>query len=139
MSQDASGRAGGATFYFPVLTECAQCCQHGQCQWDGVDGEWFCRACWAGPEQQAPPPNSLWPHPSILLTKSQATAAASLRPWLLGLSSSGPGGGARGDLSTGDGRQLGASPPAGGGALVLGFDIEWRPNFVKGSTLNPKP
>lgn len=105
-----------------VLTACGQCNSAAPCQWDVADRNWFCQKCWNGLGEKGPDPT--WPSPSIVCTRDQSLAAEHLRPWMARID-----GGS--NLGDGDGRTRG-----GGASLVVGFDIEWRPNFVKGEVPN---
>ena len=105
----------------PVTTECAECNPLGvtpplPCRWDARDENYFCRACFDA-IGQAPPDPEAW-QPSVVCTRDQAFAGAVCARWR-----------ARIDAEP-DARD---STPS---LLLLGFDVEWRPNYVKGAVPN---
>ena len=105
----------------PVTTECAECNPLGvtpplPCRWDARDENYFCRACFDA-IGQAPPDPEAW-QPSVVCTRDQAFAGAVCARWR-----------ARIDAEP-DARD--SSPSL----LLLGFDVEWRPNYVKGAVPN---
>ena len=99
-----------------LLTECAECGVSGTpqtCQWDAVDKEWFCRRCFELANIRSPNPE--WtPGPSVVCTRDQGFASTLCDEWRERLESG---------LNTNKN-------------LCIGFDIEWRPNYVKGETPN---
>ena len=86
------------------------------CRWDARDENYFCRACFDA-IGQAPPDPEAW-QPSVVCTRDQAFAGAVCARWH-----------ARIDAEP-DARD---STPS---LLLLGFDVEWRPNYVKGAVPN---
>ena len=86
------------------------------CRWDARDENYFCRACFDA-IGQAPPDPEAW-QPSVVCTRDQAFAGAVCARWR-----------ARIDAEP-DARD---STPS---LLLLGFDVEWRPNYVKGAVPN---
>ena len=106
----------------PITTECAECNPVGvtpplPCQWDARDRNYFCRACFDAIGQA--PPNPAWAT-SVVCTRDQAFAGAVCARWR-----------ARENLDA----ELSTTrekPPS----LLLGFDVEWRPNYVKGAVPN---
>ena len=102
----------------PVTTECAECNPLGvtpplPCRWDARDENYFCRACFDAIGQA--PPNPAWAT-SVVCTRDQAFAGAVCARWRARL----------------DAEQNARSAPS----LLLGFDVEWRPNYVKGAVPN---
>lgn len=105
-------RADVSAIGLAVVTECAECVSKKpqQCQWDPVDREFFCRGCFERSGISSPNP-SWHPVPQVVCTSDQGFAARFCEEWRLRLAS-------------------------GNEKLMLGFDIEWRPNYVKGETAN---
>ena len=104
--------------YIAITTECAECNPLGvspplPCQWDTRDSNYFCRACFDAIGQA--PPNPAWAT-SVVCTRDQAFAGAVCARWRARL----------------DAEQNARSAPS----LLLGFDVEWRPNYVKGAVPN---
>ena len=97
-------------FLVPVVTECGTCASVVACQWDGVDGNWFCRGCWLEIGGRGPDPS--WPDATVVCTRDQAHAAEATRAWRAGLDDD--------DAE----------------ALPVGFDVEWKPNYVRGEPPN---
>ena len=113
MSGAARAPESADAFYLPVTTECGTCDAPTHCQWDGADGDWFCLPCWQSAGMA--PPNPAWPVPSVVCTRDQNFAAVYLQQWRA---------------------RVDAPGAASVGAMLVGFDVEWRPNFVKGSAPN---
>ena len=102
----------------PVITECAECNPLGEspplpCHWDARDRNYFCRPCFDAIGQA--PPHPSW-ETSVVCTRDQAFAGAVCAQWRERL----------------DAEQDALAEPS----LLLGFDVEWRPNYVKGAVPN---
>ena len=113
-----SSRPPQDAHYIAITTECAECNPLGvspplPCQWDTRDSNYFCRACFDAIGQA--PPNPAWAT-SVVCTRDQAFAGAVCARWRARL----------------DAEQNARSAPS----LLLGFDVEWRPNYVKGAVPN---
>ena len=112
-----------------ISGECGQCDSSVVAlQYDPSDANFFCRPCWNGIGKDGPNPRWWDNTPVVVCTRSQSFAADHLRPWMrCGGGGGGGGGGGSGEEPRGEPREE---------PLVLGFDIEWRPNFVKGEAPN---